>query len=222
MAGLLSVSTPFLQGAPCLVQSQATRKPKLLKRCTCDARQQGENASVEVTTRKPLARRELMLNSVSGLFLGSLFNFNGAPPTNLGLKDYGKFKSLALCPPTPNCISTAEEANDYSHFVPAWTYKGKKPKTQEQAMEELKAAVLSCKEGKFTASIVKETPDYLRAEFQSSFFGFVDDVEFYFHDEQVEYRTASRQGESDFDANRKRIRALRKELQKSGWSSVGF
>ena len=41
---------------------------------------------------------------------------------------------------------------------------------------------------------------------------FVDDVEFWFKPGQgsrVEYRSASRIGESDGDANRKRIRALR-------------
>ena len=55
---------------------------------------------------------------------------------------------------------------------------------------------------------------------------FVDDVEFYFSDDEgdarVEYRSASRLGESDGDANRKRIRALRKALEEKGWRSVGF
>merc|ERR1719183_3310874 len=78
-------------------------------------------------------RREVVLNSVSGLFLASVFNFPGETPKSLGLKDYGNFSSLGLCPKTPNCISTAEEANDQSHFVPAWTY-GKKSKAE--AMQE--------------------------------------------------------------------------------------
>lgn len=28
--------------------------------------------------------------------------------------------SLALCPPTPNCIATSEEFNDPGHYVPPW------------------------------------------------------------------------------------------------------
>lgn len=37
------------------------------------------------------------------------------------LQDYGGgLRTLSLCPPTPNCISTAEEANDPSHYVPQW------------------------------------------------------------------------------------------------------
>jgi uncharacterized protein (DUF1499 family) len=38
----------------------------------------------------------------------------------------------------------------------------------------------------------------------------------------VEYRSASRIGESDGDINRKRIRTIRKELEKKGWKSSGF
>lgn len=38
----------------------------------------------------------------------------------------------------------------------------------------------------------------------------------------MEYRSASRIGESDGDINRKRIRAIRQELQKKGWQSIGF
>eukprot|EP00238_Polyblepharides_amylifera_P012568 CAMPEP_0196583268 /NCGR_PEP_ID=MMETSP1081-20130531/42768_1 /TAXON_ID=36882 /ORGANISM="Pyramimonas amylifera, Strain CCMP720" /LENGTH=216 /DNA_ID=CAMNT_0041904097 /DNA_START=51 /DNA_END=701 /DNA_ORIENTATION=- len=167
-------------------------------------------------------RREIVLNSVSGLFFAAIFDFRGDSP-RLGLTDYGDFKSLQLCPSTPNCISTAEESNNYTAFVPAWTYGTKK--TKEQAMEELKATVLACDEGGFVATIVEERDDYLRAEFQGPIFGFVDDVEFYFSPKvpEVEYRSASRLGEKDGDANRKRIRALRKALQKQGgWESVGF
>ena len=54
---------------------------------------------------------------------------------------------------------------------------------------------------------------------------FIDDVEFWFPGggkTNVEYRSASRIGESDGDVNRKRIKALREELQKKGWKSVGF
>jgi uncharacterized protein (DUF1499 family) len=35
-------------------------------------------------------------------------------------------------------------------------------------------------------------------------------------------RSASRVGESDFDINRKRIKAIREALQQKGWRSLGF
>ena len=58
----------------------------------------------------------------------------------------------------------------------------------------------------------------------SAMTGFIDDVEFYFPpgSSTVEYRSASRIGESDGDINRKRIKALRQALEKKGWQSVGF
>ena len=73
------------------------------------------------------SRRELMLYSVNVGLLGALLPIGAAPrPTGLGVQDYGGgVKQLNLCPPTPNCVSTSEAANDPQHFVPAWTYDAK-------------------------------------------------------------------------------------------------
>lgn len=66
--------------------------------------------------------REVLLHSVNVTVLGAILSIGAAPrPSNLGVNDYGGgLKTLNLCPPTPNCISTAEEANDPRHYVPAW------------------------------------------------------------------------------------------------------
>jgi hypothetical protein len=50
-----------------------------------------------------------MLNSVNVTVLASLFNWGAvARPNTLGVQSYGaNIKTLGLCPPTPNCISTA-------------------------------------------------------------------------------------------------------------------
>lgn len=76
---------------------------------------------------------------------------------------------------TPNCISTAEEANDDAHFVPGWAYdpSGKRGKTQAQAMAELAEVVGSLQPDGFTPTIVQQTEDYLYAEYQSPTFGCV-------------------------------------------------
>ncbi len=80
----------------------------------------------------------------------------------------------------------------------------------------------------YAPKIVEQTNDYMRVEYTSKVFGFVDDVEFWFppDDEKrrsrVEYRSASRVGESDLDANRKRIKCLRQALAPEGWKSIGF
>lgn len=174
-----------------------------------------------------------MLHSVNWTVLGAILAIGATPrPGNLGVQDYGGgVKALNLCPPTPNCISTAEEINDPGHYVPAWTYnppdgRGRKaPVSKEQAFQELEEVVSALQPDKYTPTIVKKTDDYLYAEYQSPTFGFIDDVEFWFPTDKpnvVEYRSASRVGESDFDINRKRIKAIRLELQKKGWKSMGF
>ncbi|KAJ9517329.1 hypothetical protein QJQ45_016692 [Haematococcus lacustris] len=171
--------------------------------------------------------------------------------TDTHLTDYGGgVKTLALCPSTPNCVSTAEEANDPQHYIPPWTYnpqdgpRGRQPVSQEQAMQELRGVVEKLSPDGFTPKVVKQDADFLYVEYSSPLLGFVDDVEFWFKpgpNYRVEYRSASRIGESDGDLltthhihltdrwigaagniNRKRIRAIRQELEKKGWSSVGF
>jgi uncharacterized protein (DUF1499 family) len=91
-------------------------------------------------------------------------------------------QTLGLCPKTNNCISTAEEANDDSHYVPPWQYnpedgRGRRaPASREQAMAELVDAVKASKPDNFTPSIIKQTDDYLYVEYQSPTFGALDNV----------------------------------------------
>lgn len=178
-------------------------------------------------------RREVMLYSVNAAVLGALVNWGAAPrPKGIGIQDYGGgVKTLALCPPSPNCVSTAEEVNDPAHFVPGWTYnpedgRGKnKPATKEKAMQELLDVIEKTSPDGFAHKIVKQTDDYVYVEYESPTFGFIDDFEVYFPADRpgyVEYRSASRIGESDGDVNRKRIKAIRLELQKKGWRSLGY
>jgi uncharacterized protein (DUF1499 family) len=95
-------------------------------------------------------------------------------------------------------------------------------------MQELVDVTLTTDCDGFTPTIVERTDDYLRLEYKSKIFGFVDDVEFWFPKDvgnsksRVDYRSASRLGQSDGDANRKRIKTLRLALSKYGWKSVGF
>lgn len=54
------------------------------------------------------------------------------------------------------------------------------PPCAEVNTRALRLQVSSLKPDNFDATIVKETPDYLYAEFTSPTFGFIDDVEFFF------------------------------------------
>ncbi|KAK7386877.1 hypothetical protein VNO78_27223 [Psophocarpus tetragonolobus] len=170
-----------------------------------------------------ISRRQFVLRSSEIATIGAIFNFSGKKPDYLGVQKNSP--SLALCPATKNCISTSENISDLIHYAPPWNYnpEGRKnPVSREAAMEELIDVIESTRPDKFTPQIVERKEDYIHVEYQSSILGFVDDVEFWFppgKGSTVEYRSASRVGNFDFDVNRKRIKALRQKLEKKGWAS---
>jgi len=59
--------------------------------------------------------------------------------------------------------------------------------------------------------IVREEPDYLKAECRSAVFRFVDDVELLFVDaaKRIHFRSASRLGRKDYGVNRQRMEEIR-------------
>jgi uncharacterized protein (DUF1499 family) len=64
--------------------------------------------------------------------------------------------------------------------------------------------------------IVSEHPGYLRAEFTTFIFRFVDDVEFLWDENEkvLHIRSASRCGYFDLGVNRRRMEKLRREFQR--------
>ncbi|XP_052479661.1 probable protein cornichon homolog 2 [Gossypium raimondii] len=67
------------------------------------------------------------------------------------------------------------------------------------------------KPDKCTPKIEEKKDDYVLVEYESPILGIVDDEEFWFppgKKSMVEYRSASRIGNFDFDANRKRIKLM--------------
>ncbi|KAL9434960.1 hypothetical protein AB3S75_021259 [Citrus x aurantiifolia] len=173
--------------------------------------------------RDQTSRREIILRSSEVAVIGAIFNLSGKKPEYLGVQK--NQQALALCPATKNCISTAENISDLTHYAPPWNYNRgrKKPVSREVALEELLQVIKSTKPDRFTPRLVEKKDDYVHVEYESPVLGLVDDVEFWFPPERdsiVEYRSASRLGNFDFDANRKRIKALRLALEKKGWASV--
>ena len=127
--------------------------------------------------------------------------FAGEPPTNLGVKN----GHLAPCPKTPNCV--VSQAADADHAIAPINYQA----DPAIAMASLIAVIESMPRSR----IIKQSDNYLYAEFTSRLMGFVDDVEFYFDptDQVIQVRSAARLGESDLSVNRKRVEAIRSELQ---------
>ena len=121
--------------------------------------------------------------------------FAGKRPTNLGINS-GK---LAPCPDTPNCVSS--QSDDSEHSIKPLPFV---------AIAEIKKVV----ENMERTTIIEENENYLYAEFKSKLMGFVDDVEFYLdpQEELIHVRSASRIGESDLGANRRRVERIREQF----------
>lgn len=137
------------------------------------------------------------------LLLICLTGCSGAMP-KLGIHN----GQLMPCPRTPNCVNS--QAADDKHYIQPIRYQG----TQKEAQSDLLKILGSCKR---TNVIVTEA-NYIRAEFTSLVFRFVDDVEFYFPSTDagetvINVRSASRIGYSDFAVNRKRIEKIRSKLK---------
>jgi uncharacterized protein (DUF1499 family) len=117
----------------------------------------------------------------------------------------GKKGELAACPNKPNCVSSLSD--DKGHFIAPLTYEG--------SMAEANARLLSVLEQMKGIKIVSRTDTTIHAEFTSTIFGFVDDVDFRFDaaDRRIDLRSASRVGYTDFGVNRKRIEEIRRRFQ---------
>lgn len=117
---------------------------------------------------------------------------------DLGVRD-GR---LAPCPESPNCVCS-EGGPDRSRIEPL-------PLTTsvETATRTLRIVLESMPR----ATIAREEPGYLRVEFKSSIFRFVDDLELRFDENEkvVHVRSAARTGRSDFGVNRRRVETIRK------------
>ncbi len=108
--------------------------------------------------------------------------------------------TLAPCPDSPNCVST--KSTDPDRAMSPLPYMG----TREKSHERLILVLRDMKR----CTIIKADPGYIHAEFRSALFGFVDDVNFIFDDDErrVHFRSASRTGYYDFGANRKRMKEI--------------
>ena len=113
-------------------------------------------------------------------------------------------KTITPCPKTPNCVSSVD--TDPKHFVQPLQFVGK----AKHAHERLLKILYSMKRVRVVAS----GEDFIRAEFVSAIFRFVDDVEFYLDGRKkvIHVKSASRVGYSDLGVNRRRVENLRKRF----------
>lgn len=111
------------------------------------------------------------------------------------------------CPETNNCVSS--QALDSQHAIaPIKAHGG-----IDKVMVDLSNAI----ESMFGSKVVEINGPYLRAEYTSRIFRFVDDLECYYDVEEglVQVRSSSRVGYADFNANRQRVEDLRIIFEKT-------
>ena len=146
------------------------------------------------------------MNKRTLIILASLLMFTGCTGKmpELGIEN-GRFKQ---CPRTPNCVNS--QAKDKKHFI--------EPILITATPLEAKNYILKTLYELKVSKVIAVEDNYIRAEFVSKIFRFVDDVEFYFPDNDskellVQVRSASRVGYSDLGVNRKRIEQIRSKIK---------
>ena len=113
---------------------------------------------------------------------------------------------LSPCPDLPNCVSS--QSSDKAHFIEPLHYTGNLADARQKLINVLENAK--------RVHLAKVDMNYIHAEFRSSIFRFVDDLEFLFPPDKniIHVRSASRKGYYDFGANRRRVEQIRSTLEK--------
>tara|TARA_A200000159_G_scaffold164955_1_gene198118 strand:+ start:55337 stop:55774 length:438 start_codon:yes stop_codon:yes gene_type:complete len=119
-------------------------------------------------------------------------------PPELGISG----ESLKDCPATPNCISSI---NNGSRDMAPIIFNGSKANAKEKLLSIIRSLPRT--------TVVEKRDNYLRVEFRSQLFGFVDDVEFLLSQTQsnktkIDFRSASRLGLSDLGVNKARMKKV--------------
>lgn len=134
--------------------------------------------------------------------LGAL---RGNPPADLGVSN-GRLKPPS---PTPNSVSSQAALHPdhpqraYAEIAPLPLKSNSGPASM-QALAQVLAAMPGLR-------VTEQRADYLRAEAETRWMRFTDDLEFWFDPARnaIELRSASRLGRKDFGVNRERIEAIR-------------
>jgi len=124
----------------------------------------------------------------------TLLGCAGKLPLDLGVAN----DQLTPCPKSPNCVSSDELGDKAIAPLPGLASPEESLARWEQLIQQHFPK----------AQLITREASYLHFTFKTSI-GWVDDVELYWRDQQVQVRSASRLGYSDLGKNRQRIESLR-------------
>jgi len=113
---------------------------------------------------------------------------------------------LTKCPDKPNCVITVPGYAKEGRVLSPISITTNKKEAHERMTKLLK---------KLEANIVDSNENYIKAEFTSSLFSFVDDVVFIFGDSEINFKSSSRKGYYDLGANKNRMEDIRFKFQQN-------
>lgn len=123
--------------------------------------------------------------------------------------------SIAGCPASPNCVSTAAAPDDSRHRIePMQVREEHRTRPVAELVGEIAEVIAA-----LDATRVTEAGDrWLRATAVSRLFRFVDDIDVLVDPERglIHLRSASRVGEGDMGVNRTRANRIEAALQRKG------
>lgn len=110
--------------------------------------------------------------------------------------------TLAKCPDKPNCVSSFNDKSSKNYIEPL-------------KVDKLNFSLENVDTKNF--QLVKKEPNYLYLTDTSKIFGFIDDIELLYNEEErlIHFRSASRVGYSDMGKNRKRVEALKSKIMEA-------
>lgn len=114
--------------------------------------------------------------------------------------------SLHPCPASPNCVSSLAE--DSEHFIEPWVLRDEKNTTWQALVDVIKKQPRT--------QLRTQQTNFVHAECHTASGLFTDDLLLLKVGSLVHLRSSSRVGHYDFQANRKRVAALRQEIAEQG------
>jgi uncharacterized protein (DUF1499 family) len=120
------------------------------------------------------------------------------------VKEQLPMKTVAVCSSRPGCVSSV--GTDKARRMPPFRFTGPVGAAQERLLSIIQQIPRS--------KILKGEPGYLAAIFSSKVFGFVDEAEFAFGENNwgINFFSGARSGYYDFGVNRSRIVKIRESF----------